>query len=89
MFGDRDVSTLPGPGLRVVVAVTGASGAIYARQLLERFAALDTVERVALIMSRNGQAVAEFEGQTMPAAPKITRYDVDDMFAAPASGSAG
>ena len=61
MLGDRNITAM-----RVVVAVTGASGAIYARQLLERLAASAAVERIALIVSRNGEAVAKFERQTLP-----------------------
>jgi 4-hydroxy-3-polyprenylbenzoate decarboxylase len=49
-------------GKKIIVAVTGASGAIYARQLLERLAALPEIERIALIISRHGQQVAAWEG---------------------------
>ncbi len=72
----------------IIVAVTGASGSIYARQLLERLAAMDCVAKIALIVSPNGRAVAGYEGQAMPSHPKITCYAPDDMFAPPASGSA-
>ncbi len=75
-------------GHRIIVAVTGASGAVYARLLLERLCASRQVERIALIVSRNGEAVAAYEGQTLPMHDKITRYGVDDLFAPPASGSA-
>ncbi len=75
-------------GHRIIVAVTGASGAIYARQMLETLAATPSVERIALIVSPNGQAVAGYEGQALPVHEKIARYDFTDMFAPPASGSA-
>ena len=44
------------------MGVTGASGAIYARSLLEILGELsDQLEEVALIFSDNGRAVWEFE----------------------------
>lgn len=73
---------------RVIVAITGASGAIYARQLLERLVALEEVERIALIVSHSGAQVVEHEGVTLPDSPKIARFAPDDLFASPASGSA-
>jgi 4-hydroxy-3-polyprenylbenzoate decarboxylase len=74
--------------MKIVVAITAASGAIYARQLLDRLVANDEVERVALIYSSNARAVVEHEGVVMPRSPKIEEYDNDNMFSAPASGSA-
>jgi len=96
--------------MRILVAVTGASGTIYARQLLEGLLAAgeSSVERVGLIVSRRGEEVAAWEGITLPdgstknsgtvagseeaTAPpggvRVERFDNDDMFASPASGSA-
>lgn len=75
--------------MNVIVAVTAASGAIYARQLLEMLSAAPQVERIALIYSANARAVARHEGVAMPAAAgKIEEYANDDLFASPASGSA-
>ncbi len=74
--------------MKVVVAITAASGAIYARQLLIALVASEEVERVALIYSANARAVVAHEGETMPASPKIEEYDNADMFSSPASGSA-
>lgn len=74
--------------MKIVVAVTGASGAIYARLLLEQLCALDVVEQIALIVSKNGREVAGYERQTLPDHPKIVCYGPDDLFASPASGSA-
>ena len=74
---------------KIIVAVTGASGSIYARLLLERLLACAEVGKVALIVSRNGRAVMEHEGQTVPADdPRIDVYDNGDLFAPVASGSA-
>ena len=73
----------------VIVAVTAASGAIYARQLLSLLAESAEVERIALIYSTHAREVAEFEGEQMPESAKITVYDNGNLFASPASGSAG
>lgn len=47
---------------RIVVAVTGASGSIYARQLLNKLAALkEQVDQVAIVMTANAKTVWETE----------------------------
>lgn len=74
--------------MKIIVAITAASGAIYARQLLEQLVASPQVENISLILSTNAEAVAETEGVTLPESDKITRYANDNLFAAPASGSA-
>ena len=74
--------------MRVVVAVTAASGAIYARQCVELLLGSDSVERIALIYSREAEAVAEAEGVVIPEDSRIEVYSNDDMWASPASGSA-
>ncbi len=72
----------------IIVAVTGASGSIYARIVLERLSASDEVGDIGLIVSRRGAEVAEWEKITLPEGPRIVRFDNEDMFASPASGSA-
>ncbi len=75
--------------MRVVVAITAASGAIYARQLLKMLIESAEVERIALIYSENAQAVAAHEGEEMPScSEKIELFANDNLFASPASGSA-
>ena len=74
--------------MRVVVAVTAASGAIYARQCVELLLGSDSVERIALIYSREAEAVAKSEGVVMPVDSRVEIYSNDDMWASPASGSA-
>lgn len=74
--------------MKIIVAVTGASGAIYARQLLDALVASPQVKRIALIVSRRGAEVAEWEGIVLPENKKIERLDNDAMFASVASGSA-
>ncbi|MBO5687769.1 MAG: UbiX family flavin prenyltransferase [Alistipes sp.] len=74
--------------MKVIVAITAASGAIYARQVLEHLVRSLRVERIALIMSDNAPAVVEHEGEVMPSSEKIERMDNHSMFASVASGSA-
>ena len=74
--------------MKIVVAITAASGAIYARQLIERLVVDERVERIALIYSANARAVVAHEGVDIPSSPKICEYDNEDMFASVASGSA-
>ena len=72
----------------IIVAVTGASGSLYARLLCRKLAEANGVGRIALIVTRNGLAVSAYEDD--PAwmdDPRFTRYDNDDLFGAPASGS--
>ena len=74
--------------MKVVVAITAASGAIYARQLLEMLIESAEVERIAVIYSTNARAVVAHEGEKMPCSDKIEVFENDNMFAPPASGSA-
>ncbi len=74
--------------MKIVVAVTGASGAIYARQTLECLLASDEVESIALIVSDNARKVISHEGICLPDDGRIRRFDNDDMAASVASGSA-
>lgn len=74
--------------MNIVVAVTAASGSIYARLLVEALTASEEVGRIALVYSDNARAVAEHEGVAMPADAKIVEYFNSDLFASPASGSA-
>lgn len=74
--------------MKIIVAITGASGALYARQLLELLVAHSSVEHVGLILSHHAEDVLRAEGVTLPESNLITRYQNDDMWASPASGSA-
>ena len=74
--------------MKVVVAITAASGAIYARQLLEALVESSEVERIAVIYSANARAVVVHEGVTMPKSGKVEEFENDNLFASPASGSA-
>lgn len=74
--------------MKIIVAITAASGAIYSRLLLESLIASSQVEKIALICSTNALKVAATEGVTLPQSSKIVNYDNGDMFASVASGSA-
>ena len=74
--------------MNIVVAITGASGAIYARQSLDILLNTPGVERIALILSHHAEDVIEAEGVTLPQSERIERYSNDDMWASLASGSA-
>ena len=72
--------------MRITIAVTGASGTIYARQLVDRLIELNI--SVELIFTSNGGAVTEYEKQSQLFNHKsVVYYDNDDMFSAVASGS--
>jgi 4-hydroxy-3-polyprenylbenzoate decarboxylase len=77
--------------MNVIVSVTAASGAIYARLLLEQLVAASQVERIALIFSQHAQEVAASEGENFDAflrSTKVQLYQNDNLWASPASGSA-
>lgn len=74
--------------MKVIVAVTGASGAIYARLTLEALLRSPEVEQIALIMSDQAKEVVAFEGELLPQSERITLCDNHDMFSSVASGSA-
>ena len=74
--------------MKIIVAITAASGAIYSRLVLEHLIRSSEVERIALIMSDNAAAVVEYEGEQIPSSEKIERMDNHSMFSSVASGSA-
>lgn len=74
--------------MKIIVAITAASGAIYARQLLDELISSPQVKQIALITSSNAEAVAATEGVEFAQSEKIVRYNNNDLFASPASGSA-
>ena len=76
---------------RVVVAVTGASGSIYARLLLKSLATPaegQQAPEVAVIFSDNAMQIWEYELKEKPQMPgSATIYSNDDFYAPFASGS--
>ncbi len=75
---------------KIVVAITGASGAIYAKVLLQKLQQLaEQIETVGVVMSDNAKDVWKYElentdYQQLP----FTIYNKNDFFAPFASGSA-
>jgi 4-hydroxy-3-polyprenylbenzoate decarboxylase len=74
--------------MKIIVAITGASGAIYARQALEVLAQHPDVERIALILSDHAADVMQAEGVSLSSSERIECFDNGDMWASVASGSA-
>lgn len=74
--------------MKIIVAITGASGAIYARQCVELLLNAESVERIALILSDHAEDVMRAEGVDLPVSERIECFDNGDMWASVASGSA-
>lgn len=75
---------------KVIVAITGASGSLYGAELIRQLIAVNSVSQIAILLSENGKNVFDFEKATpISESSKITFFDNSDLFAAPASGSAG
>jgi 4-hydroxy-3-polyprenylbenzoate decarboxylase len=72
---------------KIVVAVTGASGSIYARRLLQHLAQHPTEPEVGVVLSKNAPDVWKHELGTGPDLP-FKVYSRDDFWAPFASGSA-
>lgn len=75
---------------KIVVAVTGASGALYAKILLQKLTALkEQVDDVGLILSQNAKEVWEYElgGKSYLDFP-FQHYEKNNFYAPFASGSA-
>jgi 4-hydroxy-3-polyprenylbenzoate decarboxylase len=75
---------------KVVVAVTGASGSIYAKVLLDKLAQLNTqIQDVGVVMSNNAKDVWRFELENSDFEKLPFKiYQKEDFFAPFASGSA-
>ncbi|MFI3301973.1 MAG: UbiX family flavin prenyltransferase [Rikenellaceae bacterium] len=74
--------------MKLIIAITAASGAIYARQVVEHAIADPKVESIALIYSSSAREVVAYEGEQIPHSPKVVEWSNDNLFATPASGSA-
>ena len=74
--------------MKVIVAITGASGSIYARLTIEALLRAPEVEQIALIYSDTAREVVEFEREQIPTNERIVIFDNHNLFAPVASGSA-
>ncbi len=79
--------------LKIVVAITGASGSIYAKILIEKLTQLDgfiDLASLSVIASPTGEQVYKYEtGDSIRNVKGINYYENSDFNAAFASGSAG
>jgi flavin prenyltransferase len=76
---------------KVIIGITGASGAIYGKLLMEKLVAIKVqVDECGVIFSENAKAVWKYElGEPDPQTIPFKVYQPDDLFAPMASGSAG
>jgi 4-hydroxy-3-polyprenylbenzoate decarboxylase len=76
---------------KIVIGITGASGSIYGKLLLDKLATLQSqLDACGVIFSSNAKDVWKFElGSFDPASIPFKIYEPDDFFAPMASGSAG
>ncbi|MEA1897192.1 MAG: UbiX family flavin prenyltransferase [Bacteroidota bacterium] len=76
---------------KVVIAVTGASGSIYAKLLFEKLTSLENqIEAIAVVFSKYAKEVWEHELKDNNYSKLgFPMYDTHDFFAPFASGSAG
>jgi 4-hydroxy-3-polyprenylbenzoate decarboxylase len=75
---------------KIIVAITGASGSVYAKVLLDKLVSLkDQIDSVGIVMSDNAKDVWKFElGDTSYDNLPFKIYNKNDFFAPFASGSA-
>ena len=75
---------------KIIIGVTGASGAIYAKTLFEKLATLkNTVEKIDVVFSDNAKEIWKYELDTDPEQSiPFNIYKKNDFFAPFASGSA-
>jgi len=74
---------------KVIVAITGASGSIYAQKLLERLSDLkNSPEEIAVIFSDTAKQIWEYEaGKKFRKKAPVKEYKNNNLFAPFASGS--
>lgn len=75
---------------KIVVAITGASGSIYAKELLDKLVNLeDQIAEIGLVFSKNAKKIWEYELEnTSYQDYPFKIYDPNDFYAPFASGSA-
>ena len=77
---------------KIIIAITGASGSIYARRILEKLQVLqDQFETCGIVFSSNAREIWKYELGSTPdeAFGNFTIYEKRDFYAPFASGSAG
>jgi 4-hydroxy-3-polyprenylbenzoate decarboxylase len=79
-------------GKKIVVAITGASGSVYAKRLLDKLSALPTkLDACAVVFSKNAKSIWAYELKEMvdKANFPFPLFEPNDFYAPFASGSAG
>jgi 4-hydroxy-3-polyprenylbenzoate decarboxylase len=81
---------MPGPKHKLIVAVTGASGALYARLLIDKLQLLqEQIDQAGVVFSKSAKEVWQYELNNRDFEKLPFRiYDKDDFNAPFASGSA-
>lgn len=77
--------------MKITVAITGASGTIYAQRLISFLSQSPQVDSIYVVVTKSAEAVAQHETGSVWSPcdiPKVTLYDNDDLFTPIASGSA-
>jgi len=74
---------------KIILAITGASGSVYAKKLMDKLLALKTLpEEIAVIFSDNAREIWKFEtGEKYSLRKPAKEYDNKTFFAPFASGS--
>ena len=76
--------------MRITVAISGASGAIYAKALIERLCQNKNVDSISLVLSSNAIGVVEYETDNQwinNLDGKVKTYQNNDFYTPIASGS--
>ena len=73
--------------MNVTIAITGASGSIYARQVIELLLECEQVGKITVIFSNNGKEVFTYEGEQLPTSDKIYVVSNHDFYTHTVSGS--
>ena len=79
-------------GKKIIIAITGASGSIYAKRLLEKLQKLSNqVDACALVFSSTAKEIWKYELGIIPndLCDNCTIYEKNDFYAPFASGSTG
>ena len=75
---------------KIVIAVTGASGSIYAKLLFDKLKNLDSqIQEIGIVFSKNAEEIWEYElGDKSYSTYPFKKYSTNDFYAPFASGSA-
>ena len=79
-------------GKKIIIAVTGASGSVYAKRLFEQLQKLDNqIDKCDVVFSSNAREIWKYELGTSSEewTGNFTIYEKNDFYAPFASGSAG